>query len=192
MARSNRSVQIKPVLSRIKNIVFAVVLFLLFTAVIITLVSRVNGKTPSLFGYSMYRISSDSMTPSLSVGDIILSHECDPETLRDGDIITYEGTVGEFSGRDVTHRVVRAPYRENGEVYLVTKGDDNPAEDTPIRSTQVKGVFVAKLGIMRFLYSLFLTPWGYILLMGMILFAFSGEIMKMLRFLSHRLRKNSK
>ena len=180
----------KEYLKKIKNLVLAVGLFLLVAAFVVTLVSRINGKTPSLFGFSFYRISSDSMQPSLKVGDIILCRTCDPETLCEGDIITYEGRAGEFAGKNVTHRVVKTLYRSADGGYLVTKGDDNPAEDTPIQASQVKGVFVAKLFVLRFIYQLFVTPWGLVILFSLILLAYSGEIKRFFSFVTGYMRDN--
>lgn len=167
----------------IKNIFFAVILVLLTGVIILTLVTRISGKTPSILGYTMYRVSSGSMEPTLKVGDIILSSECDPMTLKKDDIITYDGTVGEFKDKRVTHRVVKAPYKDSGSYYLVTKGDDNPVEDSPINVSQVRGKYVAKIDILRWLYEFFITPWGLLTLIALIILAFSNEIITLVKVL---------
>ena len=121
----------------------------------------------------------------LHVGDIILTKTCDPMTLEDGDIITYNGKSGQFEGKRVTHRVVQAPYynADTGEYYLVTKGDDNPVEDTPIEVSQVTGVFVSKLAFVKVLFDFFLTPWGLLVLIGLIILAFFNEIINFVKAL---------
>ena len=73
------------VLKTIKNVVLVVFFASLLCVLALTLISRVNGETPSVFGYTIYRVSSASMTPFLQVGDIILCRECDPMTLQDGE-----------------------------------------------------------------------------------------------------------
>ena len=166
------------ILKIIKNITVTTIFVTVVIALILTLIARVNGEVPSLFGFSVYRVSSASMVPTLEVGDIILSSECDPETLRTGDIITYEGMSGQLMGKRVTHRVVKEPYVENdGEVYLVTKGDDNPVEDTPIPISRVTGRMVTKIGFLKELYNFFVTPWGLLIVIVLIIAAFFNEIL---------------
>ena len=162
----------------IKDVFLISLLLVLIGFVIVTLIARINGETPVLFGHAIYRVSSGSMVPYLQVGDIILCSDCDPMELKDGDIITYDGTEGEFAGKKVTHRVVKEPYinENNGEYYLVTKGDNNPVEDSPIRITQVTGRFVCKIELLRELYNFFVTPWGLLILISLIILAFSNEI----------------
>lgn len=162
----------------VKNVILAVFLTALISLLIVVLTARINGETPKLFGHSMFRVSSASMSPYLQVGDIILCEDCDPMTLKEGDIITYDGKSGEFAGKRVTHRVVVEPYLNNddGKYYLVTKGDDNPVEDTPITTSQVTSKYVGKVEIMKKLYDFFLTPWGLLTVIGLIVFAFFNEI----------------
>ena len=162
----------------IKNVIFVIVMAVLISFMIITLTARINGGTPSLFGHALYRVSSGSMEPFLHVGDIILSKSCDPMELKNGDIITYNGTSGQFAGKRVTHRVVEEPYYNDadGEYYLVTKGDDNPVKDTPIKTSQVTGIFVDKIEFLKWVYDIFVTPWGLLILIALIILAFFNEI----------------
>lgn len=162
----------------IKNVIFIIIMVVLVTLMIVTLTARINGGTPTVFGYALYRVSSGSMEPFLQVGDIIISKECDPMELKQGDIITYNGTSGQFAGKRVTHRVITEPYfdKSDGKYYLVTKGDDNPAEDTPILTTQVTGKYLDKIQFLKWIYDVFVTPWGLLILIALIVIAFFNEI----------------
>ena len=175
--------RLKKTLRIIKNVIFALIMTVIVGLLIITLTARINGETPSIFGYTVYRVSSGSMVPSLEVGDIILSRECDPMTLKNGDIITYDGKSGQFAGKRVTHRVVTEPYFDSGrgEYCLVTKGDDNPIEDTPITASQVTGIMVRKIGVLKWLFDFFVTPWGLLTIIGLIILAFFNEIINFVR-----------
>lgn len=176
------------VLNIIKNIILGIVLAFLAIVMVAVLTAHFNGETPKLFGHAIYRVSSGSMEPYLKVGDIILCADCDPMELKEGDIITYNGTVGQFKGKKVTHRVVTAPYydEEQGKYYLVTKGDDNPVEDSPISVDQVSGKYIQKIGILKGFYDFFITPWGLLVLIALIVLAFFSEIVNFVRALTGR------
>lgn len=181
--KENKENKVLRTIRLIKNIIFAVILITLVGIIVLTVVTRISGKTPSIMGYTMYRVSSGSMTPTLKVGDIILCRECDPMTLQQGDIITYDGRVGQFAGMRVTHRVVKPPYKENGNYYLITKGDDNPTEDSPVELGDVKGIFIQKVDLLRSLYDFFLTPWGLLAIIALIILAFFNELVLFIRAL---------
>lgn len=167
----------------IKNTIFALILVALLCMLAVILTARMNGETPTLFGHTVYRVSSASMVPYLQVGDVILCRECDPMTLKQGDVITYDGKSGTFAGKRVTHRVTVEPYlnEDDGQYYLVTKGDDNPIEDTPITVSQVTGIMVQKIDFIKNLYDFFITPWGLLTLLGLIILAFFNEIVNFVK-----------
>lgn len=170
----------------VKNIFFGALITVMVVFLIFTIAARMNGATPKLFGYTLYRVSSGSMEPFLKVGDIILCKDCDPMTLKNGDVITYNGETGELAGKRVTHRVVKEPYlnEADGGYYLVTKGDDNPSEDSPISTSQVTGIFKTKVEFIKWIFDIFVTPWGLLLLIGLIVLAFFGEIVNFVRALA--------
>lgn len=180
MAKENKKPEskAKKTIRIIKNVIFVIVITVLVGLMIFSLTARINGSTPTVFGRALYRVSSGSMEPFLQVGDVILTRECDPMELKKGDIITYNGTSGQFAGKRVTHRVVKEPYLDEtkGGYYLVTMGDNNPVEDTPISTSQVTGVFVGKVEFLKWIYDIFVTPWGLLILIALIIIAFFNEI----------------
>ena len=56
----------------VKNIVCWTLVAVLVFIVITFLLARVNGGTPSVFGYTLHRIETGSMEPELHVEDVIL------------------------------------------------------------------------------------------------------------------------
>lgn len=164
------------VLRIIKNVILGTLIAFLTLVLIMSLVSRINGSSPALFGYSLYRVSSGSMAPELGVGDVILVHSCDGMDVKKDDIVTYVATSGEMSGKLITHRVVEAPYQEGSEYYLITKGDANEAEDDPVNVNQIEGKMLTKIGILKYLFDFFVTPWGLLAIIALIILAFSNEI----------------
>lgn len=166
---------------KIRSIIFTLIILLAAIVMVVTIVARISGNTPSFFGHSVFRVSSGSMKPAYEVGDVIVVKEVDPMTLKVGDVCTYNGTTDEFAGKIVTHRVVKAPYEENGEYYIQTKGDANPKEDPPIRVKDVLGKVETKIAILRHLYNFFITPLGLICVIALIIAAFFNEIINFVK-----------
>lgn len=102
-------------------------------------------------------VVSESMTPTLNVGDIIIVMGKD--TYQEQDIVVYRTLL---YSKPIVHRVIGI---ENG--YLITKGDNNqfsdpgaiaPKEGVTPGDVQGKVVFVIpKLGYPKYLLSKFLT-----------------------------------
>jgi signal peptidase I len=74
------------------------------------------------------------MTPTLQVGDVIITVEASPNDIKIGDIIQYSG-----ENEIIAHRVVDIQ-QQGGTKYFITKGDDNNAPDPePVSPSQVIG-----------------------------------------------------
>ena len=166
----------KSVLKKIANVLLTVVIILLAVVIAFTIFVRITGNTPTLFGYSILRVSTGSMEPELMVGDVILTKEVDDvNSLAVGDVITYKGTIGEYADMLITHQIVKAPYEENGTTYVVTKGIANDIEDKPVPVDRITSKLVCKIPFLDALYSFFLTPWGLLTAVALIILAFAGE-----------------
>lgn len=172
------------VINLIKNIIcWTLVVILVFTLVIF-FTSRIDGSTPSVFGYSIFRVSSGSMEPELMVGDIILDKEVEnPEDLKVGDVITFRSdNLGDML---VTHKIIKAPYEENGELKLQTKGIANDVADKPISADDVKGIMICKVDYLDTVYNIFLSPWGLLILIALIVIIFFDEIITIVKILTN-------
>lgn len=168
----------------VKNTVCWVLIAALSLTVLVFLITRINGGTPTVFGYTIQRISTGSMEPELMVGDVILSKDIDDVgTLKTDDIITFQGGA-QFEYNRVTHRVVTAPHTVNGVFVLQTKGDANAVEDPEISEDAVLSKYIRKIDILSKLYNLFLSPWGLIIFVALLLFVFFDEVVNIVRILT--------
>lgn len=172
------------VLNIIKNVICWTLIVCLVSMLIIFLMARTSGETPSVFGYSILRVSSGSMEPELMVGDVIIDKKIeDYSDIKKGDVVTFKG-AGNLSGMLVTHKVIKAPYYENGELMIQTRGIANEIADEPILMTAVTGVMVCKVTFLNTVFSVFLSPWGLIILIGLIALVFFDEIIVIVKILT--------
>lgn len=168
----------------VKNIICWLLVVILVFTLVVFFTARINGSTPSVFGYSIFRVSSGSMEPELMVGDIILDKEIDnPEDLKVGDVITF--ISDDYGDRLVTHKIIKAPYEENGKLMLQTKGIANEVEDKPISADNVKGIMICKIDYLDTVYNIFLSPWGLLILIALIVIIFFDEIITIMKILTN-------
>ena len=88
--------------------------------------------------------------PNYLVGDVILVKECDINSLKPGDNITYNGLTGDVKGKTITHQIV-AVNTENSKITIRTKGIANNVADPEIDGSQVIGKVIVKLNILTWL-----------------------------------------
>ena len=185
--RAEKLAKIWRVARVVKNVVCWIIIVVLVFVVISFLLSRVNGGTPSVFGYTLQRVETGSMEPALHVEDVILSKEIkDEKDIQVGDIVTFRGDSN-FDNRRVTHRVSVAPYIDDeGDWVIITKGDANAVDDGAIKLSKVMSKMVRKMELLRHLYSFFFSPWGLIIFIGMLLLIFFDEVMNLIHLTPHK------
>lgn len=165
---------------KITHVLSIVLLVILSLIVVYSLASRIMGQTPSIFGYFFFRVTSDSMEPTLQVGDVLLVHSADAEDIHKDDIVTYKSKEGSMYGRDVTHRVVSDPVIKEGKYYYQTRGDAPGAPlDKAITYDQIEGKLVRKLVLIGKVYSFFCTPTGIFIFIGIIVLLFGSEMVSL-------------
>lgn len=99
---------------------------------------------PKLFGYQIYNVLTQSMEPAMPVGSAIYVKRCDPQALRQGEIITYR--LSEATGLVQTHRVVESDTQAK---QLITKGDANALPDVdPVSYERVVGKVVVCIPVL--------------------------------------------
>ncbi len=169
----------------IRNVVFGVLIAFLAVMIVAFIIVRSNGGTPTVFGYSMQRISSGSMAPDLMVGDIIISKEVKaPSDIAVGDIVTFNGGAY-FENKSVTHRVIVAPAENSGgEMVLTTKGDANEIKDPEISFDSVKSKYLSKVEFLSKFYNFFLSPWGLIIFIAALLIVFFDELITLIKVIT--------
>lgn len=133
-------------MKKIISFILGTIKFILFSIIIIYLLFVCYQRffNSSIFGYRIYTVSSGSMEPNYDIGDVILIKDVSESDIQIGDVITYIGKSRELNGLTITHRITRI-YSREGNVKIITKGDNNEAEDPELDYNQVVGKFVTKL-----------------------------------------------
>ena len=118
--------------SKLGNLISTIflVIVLLFAA-LITIMSfnaKANDNIPSLFGYTTYSIQTDSMEGTINPGDFIFGKKCDPNSLNEGEIISFHTVDDNGTYFINTHRIIDV-IDENGLRYYQTQGDNEEYPD---------------------------------------------------------------
>lgn len=148
-------------------LVLAVFVFLIVVIGVVMYQRKHNGDA-KLFGYYMFNVISNSMEPTVNVGDVILAKEVDDvNALKEGDVITFTAPSGDFNGYNITHRIVEVVKNDDGTVkYFKTKGDnpEAPVDSWKLSPTEVKAKFVR---VSKFItgFRNFISKWyGFVIL----------------------------
>lgn len=150
---------IKFLIKFIKVVVWIFVLLVIF----VILVQRIFNNQVSIGSYRMFTVVTGSMEPVYNVGDVVISKEVDPSTIKKGDDVVYLGEKDDFKDKIVTHRVIKIEKKE-GDYYFTTKGVANDYSDPVISSSQLYGKVVYKPVVLSFLSSILNTRLGFYLL----------------------------
>ena len=166
---------------KVINIITTVLLVVLIVLVVFIFVARITGNNPSFFGYHVFRVQTDSMEPTLNVGDVIIVKSTPAEEIEVGDIITYKVVSGNLAGQTITHRVVQEPEQRDDMYYFTTKGDKTGAvEDEEVPYDRVEGKYIRTVPMLDKVYSFFLSPAGLIVFIGIILLLFGYEMISLI------------
>ena len=162
---------------KISGIIGTILLVVLIAIVIVMFDARLSGEAPSIFGYQIYRVSSESMEPELIVGDVILVKDVPAGEIEKGDIVTYKGEKGTFDGKLITHKVIEDPEYKNGKYVFQTAGIyDGALPDPEWDEDQLLGKYMKKLPVVDKIYNFFVTPYGLITFILVIMVLFGYEM----------------
>lgn len=127
----------------IKKVVGIFLIIILYNLFLI-MISKINRyEIPSIFGYKAYTISTNSMSPTIKQGDIIIIKEIKDADLEIGDIITFYQ-----NGETITHRISDTKIIDEQKNYI-TKGDNNNVEDKErVQIEEIQGKYVLKIPIL--------------------------------------------
>lgn len=167
MSKTNQTIEIKE--NPVKRWTDAVVTIMLVLAVLLCLyvvVQVLSRGHVSLGGYSVFRVVTGSMEPTMSVGALLLSKEVPIESIQVGDIICFKAQDSAIFGKMMTHRVLGVHTAIDGSLFFETKGDANLAADAYFVT---KSNFVGKIvwhtgegNMLSSIFALFTNKVGFL------------------------------
>lgn len=161
----------KKFVGKLKKIVGLFLFVVVFAAVLLFFVSsfvnRNENKPTFLFGYSLLRVETGSMSPTIVEKSCILVKKSNGKNLQEGTIVTYlcNDRSSAAYGKTVTHRIVE----KTADGYK-TKGDYNAAADTQIvLASDIIAVYVKNLPVTTTLCRIFSSAFGLIVIVAVFL-----------------------
>lgn len=128
------------------GILLALSVILLVTAVI----SRLNNKTPSVFGYTFHYVVSQSMEPEIMVGDMIIAKKADISEVEVGDYVVFVSPDPELKGIIIIHEAIAVNDGPSGRSLTTSGTKEGLSPDSyPVKQIigiyQTKSSFIGKL-----------------------------------------------
>ena len=112
---------------------------------------------PMPYGVGLAVVLSGSMEPTLSVNDLIIVKKKNEYNISD--IVVYQ------KGYDlIVHRIVSI-----NDHVVVTKGDANNTEDTPIDIANIKGSVIGHIAFFGVIMDILKSPIGICVVLGLTL-----------------------
>lgn len=129
---------------------------------VIYLLTQNDKEGKKIFGYQMYIVLSDSMKPVFSSGDLIFVKSVDPNTLNEGDIISYRSRDPESFGEIITHQIVDVEY--SGQQFITKGTNSDTIDQTPVEAEFVLGKFQFDIPYLGYVFNFLRTNQGFVLL----------------------------
>ncbi len=179
---------------KVAKTVFKIFVTIILVAfIIVVCLQRFSNNKISFYKYRMFTVISGSMEPVYSIGDVLISKDVNPSTIKVGDVISYQGVSGDFKDKVITHQVTRVVTDEYGKYYFHAKGTANLVEDPIVSEDQVYGVVIYRSRILSLIYRIVSTNIGfYLFIIIPLIFIIGSEIVNALLHKEEQRRKELK
>lgn len=171
---------------KIGNFLVDVLIIVIFIISLLTIVmsisSRERNGVPSILGYAVMNVQTDSMEPTIMTGDLIIAKLSDQDDYQVGDIVTYRMQVDKTYVLN-THRIAER-HENNGYPYFYTKGDNALGLDpTALAAGDIVAVYSGiRIPLAGKALSFLKTQTGFFLCILLpLLFLFAFELFRFIR-----------
>ncbi|MGM9970103.1 MAG: signal peptidase I [Anaeroplasma sp.] len=127
-------------ISNIIGYIVSILCLLLCLYITIEVISaNTSNRPPRIFGVSVSYVPTESMDPTIKVGDYVLFVQADFNDVKVDDIVIYRANDGKY----IIHRII-----EKYDDYLIAKGDNNLIPDDKVTKDMVYGKYITTLSFM--------------------------------------------
>lgn len=124
--------------------------------------AKTGKNTVPLFG--AYVVVTKSMIPTIKVNDAVVVKRVDEDNINIGDVITFSSKNSYYTGKAITHRIVRKKKMEDGSYLYETKGDNNAlADESLVDVESIYGKVVLKIPKVGYIQKFILSPFGFVM-----------------------------
>ena len=124
----------KNILLKVLNLL-SILIILFSIMILLTVVLTKSGEAPNFLGYSLFRVMTGSMEPTMPTDSLIVVKRVSTSELKVGDVISFYSRDPELMGAINTHRIVNAELVD-GKYVFHTKGDANYSKDAYVTSQE--------------------------------------------------------
>lgn len=118
----------------------------------------------NILGYKAFIVRSDSMKGEFEAGDLILTKNVNPSTLKEGDIITFQSTDPDHYGEVITHKIRSLTTDASGQPGFITYGIMTDTDDkTVVTYSFVLGKYAFHIPKVGLFFQFLKTTPGYII-----------------------------
>ena len=149
MTNTKKKIKTKTLIGYIVSIIC--LLLCLYITVEVIVASNQN-RPPRIFNISVTYVPTESMEPTISSNSYIMFHGTSFDDVKvkdsnnEGDIIIYYSKKNDFY---IVHRAIGRGIDENGNKYLICKGDNNTVSDAEnVYPAMVYGKYMTTIGFM--------------------------------------------
>lgn len=138
------------------------IFMMVFTVISVATLDR-NDRT--FLGLRGYIVTSDSMSKTdFSAGDFIVVKNVKPDTLKEGDIISFISRNGESFGETVTHKIRKITKDANGNPGFITYGTTTNTNDREVVTYEyVLGKYSFRIAKAGRFFNFLRSTTGYLL-----------------------------
>lgn len=149
------------------NVSITVLLVLATVLCLYVVIQVLSQGYANLAGFSMFRVVTGSMEPTIPVGGLLVVRQVDMASIQAGDIICFRAQNASIFGEMMTHRVVGIHASAEG-ILFETKGDANLVLDSYfVTQTNFVGKviwFTGEKGVLTSIFSFFNNKFGFLAL----------------------------
>lgn len=122
----------------VRTLLILFIVLISYNIFLLVFSAKTEKEAKYLFGFRAYVITTDSMKPTIKVGDIVIIQNVDESKININDVVTYRLTN---ESERITHRIL-----DRTEEIYITKGDNNRLEDKDvIKYENIEGKVIYKI-----------------------------------------------